>query len=76
MRVFALQNFDNHRKGDQPDLPESYARALIKKGLAKAAPPLDNKMKSGQDNKTPSQAAGGQSSASRAARASRQTTAK
>lgn len=76
MKVIATQNFDGYRKGDEPDLPTPYAKALVKKGLAKMAGPYENKMMGNLDNKGPSQAAGAQSSASQAAQALPQTTAK
>lgn len=76
MRVIALQNFDGYRKGQELDLPTSYARAVIAKGIAKEAPGHLNKMRDGIQNKGPSRTAGAPSSASRAVRASQQTTAR
>lgn len=36
MKVKALVNFDNFQRGDEPDLPPKYAKAVVEKGLAKA----------------------------------------
>jgi hypothetical protein len=76
MKVIATQNFDGYRKGDEPDLPSHYAKAVVKKGLAKMAGPYENKMMGNLDNKGPLPAAGAPSSASQAAQASPQTTAR
>lgn len=76
MRVIALQNFDGYRKGQELELSNPYARAVIAKGIAKEAPAHLNQMRGGMQNKGPSRTAGAPSSASRAVRASQQTTAR
>ncbi len=79
MRLIALDTFDTHNEGDEFEVGETQGRALIAKGLAKEGTvPLNKKAIPAENKASPSQAAGTEAplSASRAAPASRQTTAK
>lgn len=78
VKIIAIEPFDGHQPGAEVERPESQARALVKRGLAKMAVPVANKMAAPVANKAnPSPAAGEeqQSSASQAAQASPRTTA-
>lgn len=79
MKLIALDVFDTHLEGDEFECGEAQARALIAKGLAKLGTvPLNKKAIPAENKANPLQAAGTEPplSASRAARVSRQTTAK
>jgi len=78
VKVIAVEPFDGYPMGAEVSVSERVAEQLIKKGLAKMQAPHSNKMRAASENKAvPSKAAGEaqRSSASRAAQASRQTTA-
>lgn len=82
VEVVAIEPFNSKRPGEKFELTEREAQQAIDKGLVKMLGPHCNKMRAEPANKggaqVPPKAAGGatQSSASRAAPASRKTTAK
>lgn len=61
MKIKALTNFDNVLRGQEVELPKTYAEGVVKKGLAvevqakeaeKAAAPHENKMADEPANKS------------------------
>ena len=79
MWIRALDTFDNRTEGEEFECSEHQAKQLIAKGLAKAGRVPQNKMAPPADDKRAPMPAAGEaqkSSASRAARVSRKTTAK
>ena len=60
MKVRAIDQFDNFKPGDEPDLAPEYAKGVVEKGLAefidgeKAAASTENKMADPLTNKSKS----------------------